>query len=116
MNEREKLTELISDFLGYLPWGQIGSRTGEELAEYLLKNGVRLEQAVIEERKGWIRTCEKMPDNFVSVLGFMTDAWEFPAVRECYTVGNAFFFPALHDCHPVSHWMPLPEPPKEVGR
>ena len=61
----------------------------------------------------WIPVTEKRPDNFISVLGYMTDAGDFPAVRECYTVGNAFFFPALSDVHPVSHWMPMPEPPKE---
>jgi hypothetical protein len=54
--------------------------------------------------------CEK--EAFVSVLGYMTDAGDFPAVRECYVVGNTFFFPALLDIHPVSHWMPLPKPPK----
>lgn len=61
----------------------------------------------------WIPVSERLPENFVSVLGYMTDAGEFPPVRECYTVGNAFYFPALCDRHPVSHWMPLPEPPKE---
>ena len=64
-------------------------------------------------RPKWIPVTERLPQNFISVLGYMTDAGEFPPVRECYTVGNAFFFPALCDKHPVSHWMPLPEPPKE---
>lgn len=62
----------------------------------------------------WIPVTERLPKNFVSVLGYMTDAGDFPPVRECYTVGNAFFFPALRDVHPVSHWMEMPEPPKEV--
>jgi hypothetical protein len=61
----------------------------------------------------WIPVTERLPENFVSVLGYMTDAGDFPPVRECYTVGNAFFFPALGDVHPVSHWMPLPDAPKE---
>ena len=61
----------------------------------------------------WIPVSERLPENFVSVLGYMTDAGDFPQVRECYTVGNAFYFPALFDKHPVSHWMPMPEPPKE---
>lgn len=61
----------------------------------------------------WISVDESMPDAFVSVLGYMTDAGEFPPVRECYRVGNDFYFPALMDRHPVSHWMPMPEPPKE---
>lgn len=65
-----------------------------------------LENELRDER--WIPVTEKMPDNFVSVLGFMTDAGPFPAVRECYSVGDGFFFPALEECHPVSHWKPLP--------
>lgn len=60
----------------------------------------------------WIPVTERLPENFVSVLGYMTDAGDFPPVRECYTVGNVFFFPALRDVHPVSHWCPMPEPPK----
>ncbi len=60
----------------------------------------------------WISVDERLPENFISVLGYMTDAGEFPPVRECYTVGNAFFFPALGDIHPVSHWCELPQPPK----
>lgn len=61
----------------------------------------------------WISVDESMPDEFVSVLGYMTDAGEFPHVRECYRVGNAFYFPALLDRHPVSHWMPMPDKQEE---
>ena len=60
----------------------------------------------------WISVKDRLPDNFISVLGYMKDAGEFPPVRECYTVGNAFFFPALGDVHPVSHWCEMPQPPK----
>ena len=60
----------------------------------------------------WISVDERLPQNFVSVLGYMTDAGEFPPVRECYTVGNAFFFPSLGGVHPVSHWCEMPQPPK----
>lgn len=63
----------------------------------------------------WIPVEERLPENFVSVLGYMTDAGEFPPVRECYTVGSVFFFPALRDIQPVSHWMEMPEPPKMKG-
>jgi hypothetical protein len=65
-----------------------------------------------DENKRWIPVTERLPENFVSVLGYMTDADPFPSVRECYTVGNAFFFPALCDVRPVSHWCEMPEPPK----
>ena len=75
-----------------------------EDAYMALKNGVTVQE--------WISVDERIPQNFVSVLGYMTDAGEFPPVRECYTVGNAFFFPALGDVHPVSHWCEMPQPPK----
>ena len=70
------------------------------------------EEPSIEVVQEWISVDDKLPENFISVLGYMTDAGEFPPVRECYTVGNAFFFPALGDVHPVSHWCEMPQPPK----
>ena len=74
---------------------------------------LRRENAELRTRvPEWISVEERLPQNFISVLGYMTDAEEFPPVRECYTVGNAFFFPALDDIHPVSHWCELPQPPK----
>jgi hypothetical protein len=80
-----------------------------EATEQAYKNGY--EQGK-KDAVNWIPVTEKLPPNFVSVLGYMTDAGDFPPVRECYTVGNAFFFPALGDKHPVSHWCEMPEPPK----
>ena len=79
----------------------------------LMIQDLRRENAELRARvPKWISIAEKLPQNFISVLGYMTDAGEFPPVRECYTVGNAFFFPALGDIHPVSHWCELPQPPK----
>ena len=80
----------------------------------LMIQDLRRENAELRARvQKWISVDERLPENFISVLGYMTDAGEFPPVRECYTVGNAFFFPALGDIHPVSHWQPMPQPPKE---
>ena len=79
----------------------------------LMIQDLRRENKELKARvQEWISVDEKLPQNFISVLGYMTDAGEFPPVRECYTVGNAFFFPALGDIHPVSHWCELPQPPK----
>ena len=97
MDVREKLVEILEEPCG-------GVYPACELADYLLDQGVTVQE--------WISVSERLPQNFVSVLGYMTDAGEFPPVRECYTVGNAFFFPALGDVHPVSHWCELPQPPK----
>ena len=80
----------------------------------LIIQDLRRENAELKARvQEWISVDERLPENFISVLGYMTDAGEFPPVRECYTVGNAFFFPALGDVHPVSHWCEIPQPPKE---
>ena len=76
----------------------------KRIADHLISNGVTVQE--------WISVDDRLPQNFVSVLGYMTDAGEFPSVRECYTVGNAFFFPALGDVHPVSQWCEMPKPPK----
>jgi hypothetical protein len=64
------------------------------------------------KESGWVSCTERMPPQFVSVLGAMDDAEPFPPVRECYMVGLTWYFPALDECHPVSWWRPMPEPPK----
>ena len=99
MDVREKLVELIGEAIELYPSER------EELADGLIANGVTVQE--------WISVDERLPENFISVLGYMTDAGEFPPVRECYTVGNAFFFPALGDVHPVSHWCEMPQQPAE---
>ena len=73
------------------------------IADHLIANGV----TVLD----W-RPASEPPKDFVSVLGYMTDAGDFPPVRECYTVGNGFYFPALREIHPISHWCEMPQPPK----
>ena len=108
MDVREKLVELLADSVYEnveLDDGYVGYEVNnEQIADYLIANGVTVQE--------WISVDERLPQNFVSVLGYMTDAGEFPPVRECYTVSNAFFFPALGDVHPVSHWCEMPQPPK----
>ena len=83
------------------------STCNECLAEILYNAGYRKQE--------WISVEDRRPKEFVSVLGYMTDAEGFPPVRECYMVGRVFFFPALKNVRPVSHWMPFPEPPKMKG-
>ena len=103
MDVREKLVELlgrcaVEESVTIEPVAE------NRLVDFLANHGVTVQE--------WISVDEKLPQNFISVLGYMTDAGEFPPVRECYTVGNAFFFPALGDVHPVSHWCEMPHPPK----
>ena len=142
MDVREKLVELLNEVqetgVNEIPAGFGCTREyvkNEKVASHLTAHGVTVqdnteisdellkqlrnapltvlhEEPTIELVQEWISVSERLPQNFVSVLGYMTDAGEFPPVRECYTVGNAFFFPALGDVHPVSHWREMPQPPK----
>ena len=142
MDVREKLVELLNEVqetgVNEIPAGFSYTSEyvqNEKVASHLIANGVTVQENVkmsdellkqlknapitickeepsIELVQEWISVDEKLPQNFISVLGYMTDAGEFPPVRECYTVGNAFFFPALGDVHPVSHWCEMPQPPK----
>ena len=138
MDVREKLVELIGSTEygnGSLVGNNFQKGFIEKIATHLIANGVTVQENVeisdellkqlknapitickeepsIELAQEWISVDEKLPQNFISVLGYMTDAGEFPPVRECYTVGNVFFFPALGDIHPVSHWREMPQPPK----
>ena len=108
MDVRKKLAELIREISHdkklYLYDLCDMFEGSEKITDLLIENGVTVRE--------WIPVNERLPKNFISVLGYMTDAGEFPPVRECYTVGNAFFFPSLGDVHPVSHWCEMPEPPK----
>lgn len=104
MDVREKLVELFRNAFAAYGDGITGCTKEEFFADFIACNGVTVQE--------WISVDERIPQNFVSVLGYMTDAGEFPPVRECYTVGNEFFFPSLGDVHPVSHWCELPQPPK----
>ena len=133
MDVREKLVELIFESL--CRHVDKSCKLEENIADDLISSGITVkenmeisdellkqlknapitickEEPLIETVQEWISIDERLPKNFVSVLGYMTDAGEFHPVRECYTVGNAFFFPALGDIHPVSHWCEMPEPPK----
>lgn len=102
MDVREKLVELVAE--AKRQWNGGTNNIDARIADHLIENGVTVHD--------WISVDERLPENFISVLGYMTDSGEFPPVRECYTVGNAFFFPALNDVHPVSHWLEMPQPPK----
>jgi len=66
-----------------------------------------------EPEMEWIPVTEDTPSDFVSVQAHMTDAGQFPSVREAYTVDGLWFFPALKEFHPVDAWKRFDEPPKE---
>lgn len=69
------------------------------------------------ERTRWIPCSERLPERNVSVLGWYKDN---PFARYCPEIvswnGNGWVFVyARRYVTNVTHWQPLPEPPKEGG-
>ncbi len=67
------------------------------------------------EKPRWTSVTDDTPSDFVSVQAHMTDAGNFPSVREAYVVNGHWFFPALKEFHPVDMWRRFDEPTKEEG-
>ena len=87
---RKKLIELLER------WPCFG--TAEEHADHLIANGVTVQQ--------WIPVSERLPEENTAVMTYRESGIE---VEYRWHKGwdNDEFTPC-----PVTHWMPLPEPPK----
>jgi hypothetical protein len=113
MTDREKLIELIADHCPHQEKRCIGCDPGKhyhpeckveqfgKIADHLIANGVTFQQ--------WIPVTERLPENDDDVLVY---AWDIMLAR--YRTGDrkwhADWFP-FGDGE-VTHWMPLPTPPK----
>lgn len=90
--------------------------TAEDIADYLLENGVTVQR--------WIPVAERLPEDdlvidskvkLIKVLGFYKTSMGVPVVRtQIRQKGRRYnrdrWTWAKPD--PITHWMPLPEPPK----
>ncbi|EJL4255085.1 DUF551 domain-containing protein [Shigella flexneri] len=63
---------------------------------------------------GWISCSERMPDNNHDVLFF--DVWGYIRIGWFSADDRSWFTSDDGCCMEVTHWMPLPEPPKEVNQ
>lgn len=109
MDTKEKLVELLDRFV-YDDWYD-----NDDIAEKLISNGVTVQE--------WISVKDRLPDNkeydwvlaqVVEDNGFM----HIPTVMEYRQSKNDWFeetYGWLSDHNglfTVTHWMPLPQPPK----
>ena len=120
---RDKLIELIDsnkacDFewdCGECKYYDITPCFGERLADVLIVNGVTFADVPDTNVGKWIPVSERLPEPFVSVLVQMPDEEPCPTVREGFLTKDgdwyAGYFARLKD--EVTHWMPMPEPPKD---
>jgi hypothetical protein len=110
---RDKLIELIKEVaIQYLD----AYANAGKIADFLIANGVTFAD-VPDNNVGdkWIPISERLPEPFVSVLVQMPGEEPCPTVREGFLTNDgewyAGHFARLKD--EVTHWMPMPEPPKE---
>ena len=99
---REKLIELLMD----MPFGnstyEEEERHMEDLADYLIANGVTVQQ--------WIPVSERLPEYEEPVMGWDAELRDMGIVNFIY--GKFLDIIDMSETN-VTHWMPLPEPPKE---
>jgi hypothetical protein len=82
----------------------------ECLLHNLVEEGQKAEQSnpePPEEKPGWISCSEKLPEDGVPFL-----AWEKAGFAYVETASDGKFVVAEKNSATVTHWMPLPEPPK----
>ena len=63
----------------------------------------------------WISVEEKLPEKYTIVLCYKDNRWRLGYyIGASYSKGMAAFrYPKDQFAFGVTHWMPLPEPPKE---
>ena len=99
MDVREKLVELLDRFV-YDEWYSNG-----DIAEKLISNGVTVQE--------WISVDDRLPEEKVNCIVHYKHAYcnndGYWAIGFCFYDGEKFQF---DQAYKVTHWMPLPEPPK----
>ena len=102
MDIREKLIDLIVGAKRTDP--ETGSFT-EYLADYLISNGVTVQE--------WISVNDRLPEEKVNCIVHYKHAYcdndDYWAIGICFYDGEKF---RMDWSYKVTHWMPLPKPPK----
>lgn len=105
-NTREKLIELLERSLIYDGTGREMRFTGSDVTPCLIANGVTLDNQVSSSK--WISVKDRLPEDDCPVLvtcgkGYRSFIARYDHVWKCWKVSHTLR---------ITHWMPLPEPPK----
>lgn len=115
MSERERLIELLESAESAVYWNSSDQGFIQKIADHLLANGIRMEpkQATSNENKRWIPVTERLPEKLENVLAWCDDCF----IEVCYRIGNGWEKTwSNEEIFFVTHWMPLPEAPKEENK
>ena len=119
-NTREKLIELVT--------AALCNQSAEEVADHLISNGVTIEDdhhwateqayknGYEDGKPKWIPVSERLPDKNDDVLcsrgnhiGALIDVYTYKGDDQ-WEDSYGYFSTAEYEG--ITHWMPLPEPPK----
>ena len=96
---REKIIELLMQ-KGF------GVEGATIAADHLIANGVTIQK--------WIPVTERLPKVRQRILVYCESKTIEKHITACTYMGGLYGKPEFsRHCHKVTHWMPLPEPPKE---
>ena len=105
MSNREKLVKLIHHCT------TCEECHDEDIADHLIANGVTVQDSKgveIDQFKKWIPVTERLPEENTAVLTYRESGIQVE-FRWHKGWDNDEFTPC-----PVTHWTPLPQPPKET--
>ena len=110
MANEKRLIDLAHDYFDSVPWyADIADLNPEELIDHLIANGVTIQK--------WIPVTERLPEMHTKVLCCGIRGGRFIAELSTWGNGNLYWDKRNgKGCPEVTHWMPLPEPPKEERR
>lgn len=110
---RDKLIELIGDApYGLRTLGQAADEliSVESIADYLIANGVTFADVPDKNVGKWIPVSERLPEeDGIYLISVNTEPKGIYSRTAWYFTQNEQWL-AMQE---VTHWMPMPEPPKE---
>lgn len=98
---REKLIELLdraTEIFRFDAW-----ENTDKIADHLIANGVTIQK--------WIPVSERLPEDNERVIAYRPMEADASAYKYCVMWGWSVKVSMRHGG--ITHWMPLPEPPKE---
>lgn len=108
MVDREKLLELLNEVQdnGHKQGNHVLHYTivdNEKVSNHLVANGVTVQE--------WIPVAERLPEENVRVLVHISGKRSYTTLD----TDRLLYRNWVRWCNEVTHWMPLPEPPKMDG-
>ena len=112
-NTREKLNDLLDKFIngGFRQLNHANTEYihNSDIADHLIANGVTVQK--------WIPVTERLPEKYGKYLCIYVfdESAGYPHIEAISYYPTMTRFQGEGSCGMrVTHWMPLPEPPKEV--